>query len=301
MFSQTLRGPGPSLAVQRRACRLRAFTLIEILVVVAIIALLLAILLPSLKAARDRTRRLICASNMRQQAIALNLYVTEFGYTVAHHLNLDAGDYPDLPEPLLTEVVWPVRLLRYLTDQHKVFWCPDAPEETLWNGKDHLVHLFKGEWLPEGMHRSFSYGLNDWGGTIAEPDTSLPYGLGIGGYAGDPKYGEQPIDRVKQPSEMIAIGDNDVDLQSIADDWFTKYGSWDTAIDPDGDWNAKYEFYGEYPGDRHKNGANIAFVDGHFEWYPRDELIRPRIRMRQRWNIDYRAHCDQLPDGVECE
>lgn len=43
-----------------------AFTLIEVLVVVAIIALLVAILLPSLQRARESTRNAICASNMKQ-------------------------------------------------------------------------------------------------------------------------------------------------------------------------------------------------------------------------------------------
>jgi len=44
----------------------RAFTLIEVLVVVAIIALLVAILLPSLKKAREEARAVICGSNMKQ-------------------------------------------------------------------------------------------------------------------------------------------------------------------------------------------------------------------------------------------
>ena len=52
----------------------RAFTLIELLVVIAILALLLAILTPSLKRARELTRRAICSSNLHQQCTGVMLY-----------------------------------------------------------------------------------------------------------------------------------------------------------------------------------------------------------------------------------
>ena len=55
----------------------RAFTLIELLVVVAIIALLLAILVPSLGRARDQARKVNCQSNLHQIHTAMTMYLDD--------------------------------------------------------------------------------------------------------------------------------------------------------------------------------------------------------------------------------
>ena len=54
--------------------RSRGFTLIELLVVISIIALLIALLLPAVKRARDAARVAVCLSNERQQAVAMATY-----------------------------------------------------------------------------------------------------------------------------------------------------------------------------------------------------------------------------------
>jgi prepilin-type N-terminal cleavage/methylation domain-containing protein/prepilin-type processing-associated H-X9-DG protein len=56
----------------------RGFTLIELLVVVAIIALLIAILLPSLRRAREQARATVCMSNMRQVGLGIYYYSEEY-------------------------------------------------------------------------------------------------------------------------------------------------------------------------------------------------------------------------------
>jgi prepilin-type N-terminal cleavage/methylation domain-containing protein len=58
--------------------RRSGFTLIELLVVVSIIALLIAILLPSLARAKNQAKKTACASNMHQIGIALNTYGAEY-------------------------------------------------------------------------------------------------------------------------------------------------------------------------------------------------------------------------------
>ncbi len=73
----------------RRSPKVGAFTLIELMVVVSIIALLMAVLLPSLGRAREEARKAVCLSNLHQLANALEAYVTTWnGYPVR---SLDNG------------------------------------------------------------------------------------------------------------------------------------------------------------------------------------------------------------------
>ena len=117
--------------------RKNAFTLIELLVVIAIIALLLAILTPSLQLAKERAQFILCKTNLRSYGLAMKLYLNEtddkypecstsmfdgtytgYGYTIP--INCQWHDERISPQnnPLFAGPLWP-----YM-DSQKAHMCP---------------------------------------------------------------------------------------------------------------------------------------------------------------------------------
>lgn len=100
-----------------RTSRQSAFTLVEILIVLVIIAQLAAILLPTLSRVRETARRASCASNLRQMGFAITLY------------SQDNDDY--LPHKSTERLsftqscAWADRVLPYTKDS-TVFVCPST-------------------------------------------------------------------------------------------------------------------------------------------------------------------------------
>jgi prepilin-type N-terminal cleavage/methylation domain-containing protein len=108
-----------------RPRELAAFTLIELLVVVAIIALLVAILLPSLQRARENARRGTCLSDQRQLGIATRAFATEHdeylqmiagGRQAYVRVDPEAQRYEYYREPTGIRMpwIWPIAYLKYI-------------------------------------------------------------------------------------------------------------------------------------------------------------------------------------------
>ncbi|HPD31151.1 MAG TPA: prepilin-type N-terminal cleavage/methylation domain-containing protein [Phycisphaerae bacterium] len=101
---------------------MRAFTLIEILVVVSIIALLISILLPSLRRAREQAQAVVCSSNTKQIITALMTYQLEAKGFIPQNLWSEYNWAPVAKKNLWFYKLYP----RYLGDPN-VYICPADP------------------------------------------------------------------------------------------------------------------------------------------------------------------------------
>ncbi|MCE5241187.1 DUF1559 domain-containing protein [bacterium] len=158
--------------------RRSGFTLIELLVVIAVIAILAAILFPVFARAREKARQTSCLSNLKQIALALGMYATDYD-TV----------YPALwtgyPKTVYAHV-----LLPYVKNI-QIWTCPSARTQS-WSG---------GLTSAGVADRCMGYGYN----TSALATAGYPHagvGRGVDGYVGCSETD------VQLPAEHIAFADS---------------------------------------------------------------------------------------------
>ena len=209
------------------------FTLIELLIVIAIIAILAALLLPALHSARKKAQAIGCMSNLKQVGQAALMYEHDHGRGVEsvtwNYIRWQSTLMLDYVDPVRAKSSWVVNIqVRHIQKTR--------PEATESSGplKAYGVFACPGQ-MSDNFTRSFQeanhYGLNRFMGKEAP---STVWGIG---YDGTIYY-----KRVKRPSQRMLIAD--------------VKGSGENAYSPKAVSALDY---------RHILRTNFAFLDGHVE------------------------------------
>ena len=255
----------------------RAFTLLELLVVIGIMAILAALLLPAVSRATASAQRLRCTTNLRQIGTGLCLYLDDFKrYPGFVFPTFQDHDTKDRAVPF-RENYWDAEVLAYVGGSKAVFLCP---------GQTGRYHNVDNNWNsdPAGgpcYRPNYSYGLNAYGVGLTAPAASGSLGLNTApvGPLWDVRGQNESV--VLAPSDMVAGAD------------------YDPSIDDDGD--------GDHPdclfsytmtGKRHRGGALVVFCDTHAEykkttaWGAPARVVSPQHAeaARRRWNNDHQPH-----------
>jgi prepilin-type N-terminal cleavage/methylation domain-containing protein/prepilin-type processing-associated H-X9-DG protein len=215
----------------------RGFTLVEMLVTMAIIALLISVLLPSMSRARVTTLRVVCASNIRQCGLALWGYAQENGSNLPPACNSAAY----APAIFRLNSTYDLRsYLRRNIRDFKAWQCPAL-----------------GQLLPidDAINTRFaSYGTYDYYPGRAYPD----FGTG----AALPTR----LDSAPRQSQLVAMQDVYYDDQAATLRRFNHgNGTMQKPLPSD---NPSIAYLTGVVAD----GANILFYDGHAAWQNAGEM-----------------------------
>lgn len=209
----------------------RGFTLIELLVVISIIALLIAILLPALGAARESAKTIQCKSNLRQLVIATTSYEVENdGF-----LPQPAQDSDISGATAQGEALWFNALDQYLGQTKKNYSSSSSNERNYEAFKQDPV------WVDAGADKDNlrTFKMNRF---LGNSDNR----------AGIPNVKFYKVDEFKEASNTVVYLDGrGFDTPSVTT------GNIDTGG------AGLFSATEIYAGLRHDDGANIVFGDGH--------------------------------------
>jgi len=133
----------PSILIRR--CNRYGFTLIELLVVIAIIAILAALLLPTLSRAKLQAQSIKCLSNLKNLALAGINYLNDHG-------QINYGSAATL---------WMISMIDYYSKVHEIRICPSAPV-TRPNGDQKGTAEHAWWWTDARRGTNGSYTINGW-------------------------------------------------------------------------------------------------------------------------------------------
>lgn len=256
-----------------------AFTLVELLVVVAVIAILAASLLPVLNQAKEKGKRTACQNNLRQPAAALTLYADEHNQYPTCFRWIPAGRGAADPKGSMVSL-WNAHLLAYVGHKAELFNCPSFPHFFRWTTNPSAL----GYLYPTNIegNRPFSYAVNANGVSIAN------WGL-VKATPPDVDAISRRPDEIRAPADMIAIGDDTDGTTNKPSHHWVKLTGWGVFVSP----YIRREDSPDRPvriGTVHSHGANMVFLDSHVEWNHWWKWIEFSDAAARRWNYDNEPH-----------